>query len=42
MRTLKAFGYFEPATIQEATKLLSKYGDKAQVLAGGVDLIPRM
>jgi carbon-monoxide dehydrogenase medium subunit len=42
MRTLKPFDYFEPTTVHEATKLLSKYGDKAQVLAGGVDLIPRM
>ena len=42
MRALKSFDYFEPATIQEATKLLSTYGDKAEVLAGGVDLIPRM
>jgi carbon-monoxide dehydrogenase medium subunit len=42
MHTLKPFDYFEPATVQEATRLLSKYGDKAQVLAGGVDLIPRM
>jgi len=42
MRTLKPFDYFEPATIEEATKLLAKWGDKAQVLAGGVDLIPRM
>ena len=42
MLTLKPFDYFESGTIQEATKLLSKYGDKAQILAGGVDLIPRM
>ena len=42
MRTLRPFDYFEPATVQEATNLLSKKGGNAQVLAGGVDLIPRM
>lgn len=42
MRTLKPFDYFEPETVKEATKLLFKYGDKAQVLAGGIDLVPRM
>ena len=42
MRPLKPFDYFEPATLEEATTLLSKYGDRAAVLAGGVDLIPRM
>ncbi len=42
MRTLKPFDYFEPATVQEATELLSKHGEKARVLAGGIDLIPRM
>ena len=42
MRALKPFDYFEPATVQEAIELLSKCGDKAEVLAGGVDLIPRM
>jgi len=42
MHTLKHFYYFEPATVNEAVKLLSTYGEKAQVLAGGVDLIPRM
>ena len=42
MRTLKPFDYFEPETVQEATKLLSKRGKKSRILAGGVDLIPRM
>lgn len=42
MRALKPFDYFEPLTVQEATKLLFKYGEKGQILAGGVDLIPRM
>jgi carbon-monoxide dehydrogenase medium subunit len=42
MRTLKPFDYFEPTTVKEAVKLLSTYGEKSQVLAGGIDLIPRM
>ena len=42
MRTLKPFEYFEPETVQEAIKLLSKNGEKARILAGGIDLIPRM
>ena len=28
MRTLRPFDYFEPAAIEEATKLLSKYGER--------------
>lgn len=39
---LKPFEYFEPNTIQETTELLDKYGEKAQILAGGIDLIPRL
>ncbi len=39
---MKSFEYFEPATVTEATQLLSHYGEKARILAGGVDLIPRM
>ena len=39
---LKPFDYFEPTTIEEATQILSKYGTKVKVLAGGVDLVARM
>jgi len=42
MRVLKSFDYFEPASVKEASQLLATYGDKAQVLAGGIDVIPRM
>ena len=42
MRTLKHFDYSEQWTVTEAVQLLSTYGEKAQVLAGGIDLIPRM
>ena len=41
-RPLKPFDYFEPTTIEEAVQLLRKYGTKAKVLAGGVDLVARM
>jgi len=42
MLALKPFEYFEPGTIEEATQILFMYGDRAKVLAGGVDLVPRM
>ena len=39
---LRPFQYFEPKSIDEAIELLNTYGDTAQILAGGVDLIPRL
>lgn len=39
---MKPFEYHEPRTVAESTRLLSHYGGKAQILAGGIDLIPRM
>ncbi len=39
---MKPFEYFEPRTVKEATELLSTYGGKARILAGGIDLIPRL
>ena len=33
---------FTPKTVKEAISLLSEYGDKAQVIAGGTDLLTRM
>lgn len=44
MSTLKlpAFEYREPTSIAETTALLAAYGDDANVLAGGVNLMPRM
>lgn len=39
---LKPFEYFEPASVKEAVSLLDTYGEKAKVLAGGIDLIPQM
>lgn len=44
MSTLKlpSFDYREPTSIAEATALLAEYGNDANVLAGGVNLVPRM
>jgi len=42
MAVIKPFEYFEPGTVKEAGQLLSTYGEKARLLAGGIDLIPRM
>ncbi len=42
MLVLKPFEYFEPKTVEEAVQILSMHGEKAKVLAGGIDLVPRM
>lgn len=39
---MKSFEYYEPRTVREALRLLSAYRKTAQILAGGLDLIPRM
>jgi carbon-monoxide dehydrogenase medium subunit len=39
---MKPFEYHEPGTIREVVQLLSSLDEDAQVLAGGIDLIPRM
>lgn len=39
---LEDFEYFEPETIEEATSLLAKYGERAKVIAGGTDLLVKM
>ncbi|MBP1628372.1 MAG: aerobic-type carbon monoxide dehydrogenase, middle subunit CoxM/CutM-like protein [Holophagaceae bacterium] len=39
---LKDFVYFEPTTTAEVTSLLAEHGAKARIMAGGIDLIPRM
>ena len=36
------FAYLEPTSLKEAINLLSRYGDRARVLAGGTDLIVQM
>ena len=39
---LPPFEYYEPVTVAEATGLLATHGVDARVLAGGVDLLPRL
>ncbi len=39
-RRLPQFDYLKPRTIEETIALLVKHGEKAQVIAGGTDLIP--
>ena len=41
-RVLNYFEYFEPMTVDEVLRLLSKYGDEAKPMAGGVDLVLKM
>jgi len=42
IRKLPNFEYLEARTIQEACTLLSQYADRARIVAGGTDLIPRI
>lgn len=39
---IQEFEYTEPSSLQDASALLLKYGDKARVLAGGTDLLVQM
>ncbi len=39
---MKNFDYFEPKSVSDLLALLSEYGEKAAILAGGTDLVPRM
>ena len=39
---LPDFDYYQPETIPEACEILSRYGAKAKVFAGGTDLLPKM
>jgi CO/xanthine dehydrogenase FAD-binding subunit len=39
---MKDSGYFAPTDVGEALKLLAEYGEKATVLAGGTDLVPKI
>lgn len=42
IRKLPSFEYLEPRTLQDACTLLSQYADRARIVAGGTDLIPRI
>jgi 4-hydroxybenzoyl-CoA reductase beta subunit len=39
---LPKFLHQRPATVKEAVELLKQYGSRAQIVAGGTDLFPRM
>nr|NIO07756.1 hypothetical protein [Deltaproteobacteria bacterium] len=39
---LPKFDHYRPATVEEALKLLKEYGSRAQIVAGGTDIYPRM
>jgi carbon-monoxide dehydrogenase medium subunit len=39
---MKEVKYFAPKDLEEAVKLLAEYSDKATILAGGTDLMPRI
>ena len=39
---VQEFEYLEPSSLEEAISLLDAHGDRAQVLAGGTDLIVQM
>ncbi|MDH4267688.1 MAG: FAD binding domain-containing protein, partial [Deltaproteobacteria bacterium] len=42
VRPLPKMDYMAPSSLKEALNLLKKYKDKARLLAGGTDLIPKM
>ncbi|ABR46906.1 molybdopterin dehydrogenase, FAD-binding [Alkaliphilus metalliredigens QYMF] len=39
---MKAFSYFKPQTLKEASETLLRYGEEAVILNGGSDLVVRM
>lgn len=39
---LPDFDYYSPESVAEACQLLTQFGDRAKVLSGGSDLIPKM
>ena len=41
-RTVRSYELLEPPTLEEAVKLLNRYGNKAKVLAGGLDIVSKM
>ena len=42
MLRLPRFSYLRPESVAEAVQILSEYGDRARVVAGGTDLVPKM
>lgn len=42
MLRLPPFSYFEPRTVEEATTIAADHGERAFLLAGGTDLLPKL
>lgn len=42
VRAIRTYEYHAPETLEEAKALLKQYGDKAKILAGGTDVVPKM
>ncbi|MFH1125353.1 MAG: xanthine dehydrogenase family protein subunit M [Pseudomonadota bacterium] len=42
LRSLSRFEYLAPKTVKDCIDLLKRHGQKARVIAGGTDLVPRM
>ena len=39
---MKSFAHFNTSTVEEAVELLRRYGGKADLIAGGTDLLGKM
>ena len=39
---MRTFTHFSPRTLDEAVSILRRYGDRAQIIAGGTDLLGKM
>lgn len=42
VKAIKTYDYHAPETLEEVKKLLALYGEKAKILAGGTDVVPKM
>src|ERR1035438_2651686 len=42
MLRLPAFSYLRPGSASEAAQMLHEHGDRARLVAGGTDLLPKM
>ena len=42
VRAIRTYEYHAPETLAEVKALLSVYGDRAKILAGGTDVVPKM
>jgi len=42
VKAIKTYEYHAPDKLEEVKSMLSLYGEKAKILAGGTDLVPKM